>query len=258
MGSPEKYLRDSSVRSIMSEPAVEIGHPSERARERKRERETRVFRRGWGWWWGRRVEELSRPFPSRQNFPGFAARRAARFPSLSPSLEASPRAPFARFLTPRKTRASSTPLYWPMHARELRRRNLNRISKRFKLPSFSARPFKKKNRKLRPGGNMRYGTDDRQISVSSFRYGSCTVSGLYQCAYIVSGPPKYRLARRTASIPTRPCLRDCACVPGNAPRRYFALSACRLSQAPAASHKASLENREGNRQIVLKSNREKT
>jgi len=60
-------------------------------------------------------------------------------------------------------------------------------------------------------------------------------------AYIVSGLPKYRPARRTASIPIRPCLQDCACEPSNAPQRCSALSVCRPSPELAASRTASLE-----------------
>jgi len=65
--------------------------------------------------------------------------------------------------------------------------------------------------------------------------------GLHETAYIVSGLPKYRPARRTASIPIRPCLQDCAREPGNAPRRCSALSVCRPSPELVASRKASLE-----------------
>lgn len=70
--------------------------------------------------------------------------------------------------------------------------------------------------------------------------------------YIVSSLPRYRPARRTASIPIRPCPRDCARGPGNAPRRCFALSACRLSPELAASRKASLGTRESNWRVALK------
>lgn len=91
--------------------------------------------------------------------------------------------------------------------------------------------------------------------VSSFRRdGRRAVHGPgTRITYIVSGPPKYRPVRRTASIPIRPCLRDCAREPGSAPRRCSALSACRLFPEPAASRKASLRNRESNRQIVFES-----
>ena len=70
--------------------------------------------------------------------------------------------------------------------------------------------------------------------------------------YIVSSLPRYRPAHRTASIPIRPCPRDCAHGPGNAPRRCFALSAYRLSPELAASRKASLWTGESNRRVVFK------
>lgn len=76
-------------------------------------------------------------------------------------------------------------------------------------------------------------------------------SGRMYYTYIVSGLPRYRPARRTASTPIRPCPRDYAREPGNAPRRYSALSACRLPPELAASRKASLGTGESDRRVAL-------
>jgi len=79
------------------------------------------------------------------------------------------------------------------------------------------------------------------VSGFSSRIRSTETRAKPRIAYIVSGLPKYRPARRTALIPIRPCLQDCAREPNNAPRHCSALSACRPSPELVASHKASLE-----------------